>query len=89
VKQFLIRSVIKQETKMLNAKAVYWLSPLGYRDDFGAQYDNIMIDGKTRIGPWANMTQESWRCHGVGCLGTGYGQKYQKQTDGSWLKIEG
>ena len=74
---------------MSNNKAVYWLSPLGYRDYFGITYSNTMINGKTRMGPWANMTQESWRCHGVDKLGTGYRQMYRKQPDGCWLKVEG
>jgi hypothetical protein len=68
--------------KMSNDKAVYWQSPLGYRDDFGITYGNTMIDGKTRIGPWANMSEESWRVHGVGRFGIGYGQLYKKQPDG-------
>ena len=68
---------------------VYWLSPLDKLDDFGVPYGNIMIDGKTRQGPWANMSESSWKIFGCGRLGTGYGQKYRKQSDGRWLKIEG
>jgi hypothetical protein len=67
----------------------YWHGDLGITDDFGMIYGTIMIDGKTRQGPWANMTEKSWKKHGIGRLGTGYGQKYQKQSDGRWLKIEG
>ncbi|RPH74004.1 hypothetical protein EHM76_04350 [bacterium] len=58
-------------------------------DDFGVQYKNVMIDGKTTRGPWANMTEESWKTYGIGLLGTGCGQKYEKQPDGRWLKVEG
>ena len=72
-----------------NNNAVYWSSPLGYRDDFGIPYNSIMIDGKTQQGPWANMTEDSWRNHGVKRFGIGYGQMYEKQPDGCWLKIEG
>lgn len=68
----------------------YWLgSPIGERDDFGAPYKDVMIDGKTKQGPWACMTEESWKEHGLGLLGTGLGQKYQRQEDGRWLKVEG
>lgn len=67
----------------------YWMSPLGNTDDFGVLYDNEMIDGRTKFGPWANMTPESFRKNGVGQFGTGYGQRYVKQTDGKWLKVEG
>ena len=70
-------------------KQVWWSGNLGPKDDFGDLYKGIMIDGRTHNGQWANMTEKSWRLHGVGKFGTGYGQKYQKQADGRWLKIEG
>ena len=50
--------------------------------------NDTFIDGGTKMGPWANMCSV---CHiraGRG-LGIGKGQKYQKQSDSSWLKIEG
>lgn len=31
-------------------------------------------DGKTNMGPWANMCKEDFKWHGVG-LGTGRGQR--------------
>jgi len=72
---------------------VYWLSPLGGFDDFDSPYDftvgAVMYDAKTVYGPWANMTQESFEKHAIGYLGTGYGQKYQMQDDGKWLKVGG
>jgi hypothetical protein len=70
-------------------KPVYWLSPLNAEDDFGVQYGTIMYDAKTIHGPWANMSEISFQRHGFGRLGTGYGQKYEKQPDGRWLKVEG
>lgn len=69
--------------------AKYWLGDVGEQDDFGVYYDLYMIDGKTKQGPWANMTMESWKRHGVGKLGLGFGQKYKKQLDGRWLKVAG
>jgi hypothetical protein len=73
--------------------AVYWLSPLGGFDDFDSPYDlkpgGIMYDARTKHGPWANMTEDSFQVHGAGRLGPGYGQKYQMQEDGRWLKIAG
>lgn len=67
----------------------YWTGSIRQKDDFGLSVGDTFIDGKTIHGPWAIMTPSSWRSHGVGRLGTGYGQKYKKQSDGRWLKIEG
>jgi hypothetical protein len=69
--------------------AKYWLGSLGEQDDFGVQYKDVMIDGATRMGPWANMTEESFAVYGTGKLGLGFGQKYVKQENGKWLKVEG
>lgn len=68
---------------------VYWLSPLGDKDDFGVPFGNVMYDAKTKQGPWANMSQASFIAHGVGRLGLGLGQKYLRQSNGRWLKVEG
>lgn len=70
-------------------KKVYWLSPVGEKDDFEDPIKDIIIDGKTVYGPWALMTPKSFERYGTGRLGLGIGQKFQKQADGKWLKIEG
>lgn len=69
----------------------YWLSYVGETDDFGDTVSDIIIDGKTKDGPWALFTPASYEKHAMwpGAFGTGIGQKYQKQADGKWLKIEG
>ena len=41
------------------------------------QIQNEFVDGKTQMGPWANMCQPCHTKYGVG-LGTGRGQKYKK-----------
>ena len=74
---------------MKKTKTQYWLSPVGKVDDFEDRISDEIIDGKTIYGPWALMTPISFKKHGVGRLGTGYGQRYKKQPDGKWLKIEG
>jgi len=76
-------------TQVSEGKEVYWLSPLNDVDDFGDKFTDTMIDGKTNMGPWANMTPRSWAKHGVGQFGVGLGQLYKKQPDGRWLKIKG
>jgi hypothetical protein len=46
---------------------------------------DTFIDGRTVMGPWANMCPKCHRGSGTG-LGLGKGQRYQKQADGRWLK---
>ena len=46
------------------------------------------IDGRTTMGPWANMCLLCARVYGVG-IGKGKGQHYQRQEDGRWLKVAG
>ncbi len=73
----------------MTQRRVVWMgSPPTNCDLCEAPIFAIFVDGKTNQGPWANMCLE---CHPVyGCgLGTGKGQKYQKQPNGEWLKIEG
>lgn len=36
-----------------------------------------VVDGKTTMGPWANMCAEDFKLHGVG-LGAGLGQRLVK-----------
>ena len=69
-------------------EVVFWTAPVGGFDDFDFPIRDVIIDGKTTQGPWAIMTPESFKIYGRG-LGLGRGQKYQKQADGRWLKIEG
>lgn len=73
----------------MTAQSKYWIGDVGPKDDFGANIDKVFYDGRTRQGPWAIMCVKSWRAYGVGKTGTGYGQRYEKQEDGRWLKVEG
>lgn len=67
----------------------FWMGHVGSNDDFGKKIATVFYDGKTRMGPWAIMSPASWLIHGVGQTGTGFAQKYSKQADGRWLKVEG
>lgn len=69
-------------------KPKYWMGDVGEADDFGDPITDTVIDGATWRGPWAIMTPKSHRAYGCG-FGTGQGQKYEKQADGRWLKVEG
>jgi len=70
---------------------VYWTGTLPPEDDFGEPYGMLMYDAPTVYrGKWANMSHKSWLRYGAtDQLGTGLGQKYEKQPDGRWLKVEG
>jgi hypothetical protein len=67
----------------------FWMGTPPPQDDFGAQIGDEFIDGASKMGPWAFFTPESWKLYGRGRLGTGFGQRYQKQADGRWKKVEG
>jgi hypothetical protein len=40
------------------------------------------------FGQWGNIGEDAFKTHGCS-LGTGRGQKYERQPDGRWLKVEG
>jgi len=62
-------------------------------DDFDVKFSKkegeAVYDAVTIHGPWATMTQESFRKHGRGRLGVGQGQKYVRQSNGQLHKAEG
>lgn len=70
-------------------KQKFWQGGVPQKDDFNRTITDEFIDGVTVMGPWATMNPESYRTFGMGRLGTGYGQRYKKQADGRWLKVEG
>ena len=76
-----------------NLAPVYWLSPVPALDDFGNAVHDEFVDGATKgragaPGPWAIMSPSAYKAVGVG-LGTGRGQRYRRQSDGRWKKVEG
>lgn len=62
-------------------------------DDFTVDFTNqpgeVIYDAKTKMGPWATMTQASFEKYGLGRLGQGFGQKYVRQENGELHKVEG
>ena len=70
----------------------YWSGKVKDQDDMGRDIEDEFIDGKTATGPWAIMTPKSWAMYGItkdNSCGEGIGQRYKKQPDGRWLKVEG
>jgi hypothetical protein len=84
-----LKDIVVHEMEQANMKKVYWTGHLESEDDFGDPIVDEFIDGKTVFGPWAIMTPHTFKIKGVGQLGTGLGQRYVKQRDGKWLKVEG
>jgi len=66
----------------------YWSGTVNSEDAFGEPITNEFVDGATVMGPWAMMSPASFKRMGRG-VGTGKGQRYKKQEDGRWLKVEG
>ena len=48
-----------------------------------------LYDAVTVYGPWATMCKSCFEKNSNGLLGTGYGQHYQKNDNGEFIKIEG
>ncbi len=72
-----------------SAREVEWMGEVPAMDDFGDPISDEFVDGRTSRGAWAVMTPASFRRHGVGEVGHGAGQRYRRQGDGRWLKVEG
>lgn len=62
-------------------------------DDFGVEFTKkegeLVYDAATIMGPWATMTHASFKKYGRGRLGTGNGQKYQRNAAGELHKVGG
>ena len=56
-------------------------------DICGEELTKTLIDGRTSNGSWAVMCPKCHKVHGVG-LGTGKGQKYVRDTEGDFVKVE-
>jgi hypothetical protein len=68
----------------------YWLGTVDEFDSFNRLICDEFIDGRVHGDlVWAIFTPDSWKHFGCKRLGTGYGQRYRKQADGRWLKVEG
>ncbi len=71
------------------SKEVYWLGEPPAKDDITQQpIVNVFIDGATIFGLWGIMLPKTHKTYGRG-LGTGRGQRYERQADGRFKKVEG
>ncbi len=74
---------------MCTEEPLYWLGPLGGCDICKKPFNNVMYDVKTNIGPWGNLCESCFQLYTSRRLGTGQGQKFERQTDGRFLCVEG
>ena len=67
---------------------ITYINPPKTCDVCYSQVGDVMYDAKTVYGPWANMCENCFNTIGVG-LGTGLGQRYVKNNEGTFIKQEG
>lgn len=71
-----------------SAKPKYWIGTIENCDNCGGALNNLMYDAAVPRAGWGNLCKGCFTV--LGCtLGTGHGQKYEKQADGKWLKTDG
>lgn len=68
--------------------AVHYVNPPAVCDNCRSPINSTFYDARTHGGAWGNLDQKCFDAIGVG-LGTGRGQKYEKQPDGRFLKTAG
>jgi hypothetical protein len=69
----------------------YWMGPVPCKCDVCNQgFSTTFFDCKTKFGGrWGNLCPTCRELHGPAQLGTGYGQRYDLQADGRYMKTEG
>jgi hypothetical protein len=82
-------AVLDHKLNAQEPKKVYWLSPVTNCDICSKPLTNEMCDIKTKLGPWGLLCMPCVGKHTTGKLGTGFGQRYEKQDDGRYLRGEG
>jgi len=72
------------------ARPRYWCGPVAPTCQLcGKALVEAFVDGYSRsIGQWAFLDPACHERTGLG-LGTGQGQRYDRQTDGRWMKTAG
>lgn len=74
----------------LSKSPFYWIGEVPPCDFCGRPIADEFVDARTKSGPWAIMCPSCHRTYGVPqTLGLGVGQRYRRQPDGKFLKVEG
>jgi hypothetical protein len=53
-----------------------------------SELGSVMYDAKTVSGMWGCLCPSCWRRHTQKKLGVGFGQKYRRQSDNLFHKVE-
>lgn len=68
---------------------IYWIGPLSDSCQlYGIPFGSTMYDANLPGIGWGNFCERAF-IENRGRLGTGFGQKYEKQIDGRWMKVAG
>jgi hypothetical protein len=84
-----IGAVMKQKNGEKTRKPVIYIGPPEKCDLCQRAIGAEFYDGKTVLGPWANMCERCWHVHSFGLLGLGKGQKYRRNAAGEYEKVAG
>jgi len=57
--------------------------------DYCGEAADTMYDSASKEGPWAFMCPDCWEKHGLGKIGVGYAQRYDRDPDGRLFKTAG
>lgn len=78
---------MRQPSRMRQPR--YWTGPAPVHCDLcNAEITDTFYDAGLPRGPWGFFCNDCFTQNALK-LGTGYGQKYEKQADGKWLKTGG
>jgi len=67
----------------------YWCGPVpAVCEISGKPFNGVMYDASVPGLGWAHICYDTFKQYSCK-VGSGMGQKYRKQDDGRWLKVEG
>jgi hypothetical protein len=78
------------EGETITREPIHWMGSIETKCQLsGRKLTTEFVDGRVPgMSSWAIMHPAWFKSRG-GKLGTGRGQRYQKQPNGRWLKVEG
>jgi len=87
-KPITVGAVLAEKEPYKKPEVLWTGTPVSECNICDTKIEEVFIDGATWRGAWAIMCPNCYASHGIG-LGLGKGQKFVKQDDERWLKVEG